>query len=69
MFLKHDRLKHNFHHLHIHTMKLTAICLFSAIYAAAYTLASGLQPTIPSVSNEAAPEPTGLTAEDHAALK
>jgi hypothetical protein len=50
-------------------MKLTAICLFSAIYAAAYTLASDLQPTIPSISNEAAPEPTGLTAEEHAALK
>jgi hypothetical protein len=62
-------VKHQYHHPHIHTMKLTAICLFSAIYAAAYTLASDLQPTIPSISNEAAPEPTGLTAEEHAALQ
>lgn len=50
---------------HTHTMKLAAICLFSALYAAAYTLASDLQPTIPSVSEEAAPEPTGLTAEHY----
>jgi hypothetical protein len=50
-------------------MKLAAICLFSAVYAAAYTLASDLQPTIPSVSEESAPEPTGLTAEDYDVLE
>jgi hypothetical protein len=50
-------------------MKLAALCLFSAVYAAAYTLASDLQPTQPSRSDESAPEPTAVSAEDYAILE
>ncbi len=52
-------------------MKLAALCLLSAVYAAASTLAADLQPaaTIPSLSDEAAPEPTVLSAEDNAILE
>ena len=52
-------------------MKLAALCLLSAVYAAASNLAADLQPaaTIPSLSDEAAPEPTVLSAEDNAILE
>lgn len=50
-------------------MKLAVLCLFSAVYAAAYTLANDLQPTIPSLSDESAPEPTVLVVEEYATLE
>lgn len=54
-------------------MKFAAICLFSAVYAAAYALANDLQPaaaaTSPSLSEENAPQPTGMTAEDYEVLE
>lgn len=53
-------------------MKLTSLYLFSTVYAAAYTLANDIQPaavTSPSPSDESAPEPTVLSAEDYAILE
>lgn len=53
-------------------MKFTSLYLFSTVYAAAYTLANDIQPaavTSPSLSDESAPEPTVLSAEDYAILE
>lgn len=53
-------------------MRLTTLCLFSAVYAAAYTLANDIQlaaATSPSLSEESAPEPTVLSAEENAILE
>lgn len=53
-------------------MRFATLCLFSAAYAATSALANDVEPaaaTPPSVSNESAPEPTGMTAEDYAVLE
>ncbi|KAM0722162.1 hypothetical protein Q7P37_001603 [Cladosporium fusiforme] len=52
-------------------MRLTTLCFSSAVYAAAYTLASDIQPaaaTSPSLSNESSPEPSVMSAEEYAVL-
>jgi len=53
-------------------MKFTALCLFSAVYAAAVTLASDLEAaaaTSPSLSEDIAPNPTILHADEYAILE
>lgn len=53
-------------------MKLTALCLFTAAYAAASTLASDLEPAAaspPSQSEDILPSPTILSAEEYAVLE
>jgi hypothetical protein len=52
-------------------MKLTYLCLFTAAYAAASTLANDLEPAAvspPSLSEEAIPSPTILSAEEEYAI-
>jgi hypothetical protein len=59
-------------HQTIHNMKLTALCLFTAAYAAASTLASDLEPAAaspPSQSEDILPSPTILSAEEYAVLE
>jgi hypothetical protein len=53
-------------------MKLAAICLFSAVYAAAYTLANDLQTAaveLASRSDEHASEPTNMSSDEYAVLE
>lgn len=53
-------------------MKLTALCLFSAVYAAAFALARDLEApaaTPPSLSEDVAPNPTILHADEYAILE
>jgi hypothetical protein len=53
-------------------MKLTTLCLFTAAYAAASTLAHDLNlaaASHPSLSADVAPKPTNLPAEEYAVLQ